>query len=361
MTQPAIAVSEIDTATRARRERALRYWLLAVAAMVFLIVIVGGATRLTESGLSITEWRPATGVFPPMSTEAWQAEFEKYQAIPQYAQRNLGMSLAAFKTIYRWEWTHRLLARLVGVVFALPFVFFLWRGWIKREMAGMLGLIFALGALQGVVGWWMVASGLADRTEVSQYRLATHLLLACLIFSALIWAALSVGTRSQIDQRREEIHPRIGLTARIILVLVFLQIYLGALVAGLRAGLVYNTWPLIDGALVPSASRLFFESPLWRNFFENALTAQFDHRMVAYTLLIVAMLHALDAARTLNNNAAIQSAVILAGAVTVQAFIGIFTLLTQAPIDLALIHQATAMVVLAIAVVHPAMLSVTTR
>ena len=316
-----------------------------------LIVIVGGATRLTESGLSITEWRPATGVLPPLTAEAWQGEFEKYQAIPQYAQRNLGMSLSSFKTIYWWEWTHRLLARLVGVVFAVPFAWFLWRGWIRRDMAGPLALIFGLGALQGAVGWWMVASGLADRTEVSQYRLATHLLLASLIFAALIWSALGFGEQRTAPADRA-VPRRLILTAQAILVLVLLQIYLGALVAGLRAGLVYNTWPLIDGAFVPTAARLLFETPLWRNVFENALTAQFDHRMVAYTLWIVAVLHAADVARTLKNSPAFQSAVMFAGAVTLQAFIGIFTLLMQAPIDLALIYQATAMVVLAMAVVH---------
>jgi cytochrome c oxidase assembly protein subunit 15 len=338
-------------APRAGRDRAIRLWLLAVAAMVFLLVIVGGATRLTESGLSITEWRPATGVMPPLSAEDWQAEFEKYQTIPQYALHNLGMTLTEFKTIFWWEWAHRLLARLVGVVFALPFVWFLWRGWIAREQAGKLALIFALGALQGAVGWWMVASGLADRTEVSQYRLATHLLLACLIFAALIWTAVGIGGARPSGHQAPA---RIRWTAWVLLVLVLAQIYLGALVAGLRAGLIYNTWPLIDGAFIPDAGGLLFETPLWRNFFENALTVQFDHRMAAYALLMLAILHALDVARTLKYSAAFQSAVMLAGAVTLQVITGIFTLLTQAPIDLALLHQGIAMAVLVIAVVHVA-------
>jgi cytochrome c oxidase assembly protein subunit 15 len=325
-----------------------------VAGLVFLLVLVGGATRLTESGLSITEWRPATGIPPPMNAGAWQAEFEKYQAIPQYTQRNLGMSLAEFKTIFWWEWTHRFLARVVGAAFALPFLWFLWKGWIGRAQARKLALIFVLGALQGAVGWWMVASGLADRTEVSQYRLATHLLLACLIFAALIGTALGIGALSARKTFNDSapIPARIRLTAQVLLALVFVQIYLGALVAGSRAGLLYNTWPLIDGSLVPDAGRLFLASPLWRNFFENALTVQFDHRMVAYALWLLALLHALDVARGLRDSAAIQSAVTLAGAVTVQAFVGIVTLLTQAPLDLALLHQAIAMAVLAVAVVH---------
>ena len=164
--------------------RAIRLWLYAVAALVLAMVLVGGATRLTESGLSITEWKPVMGTLPPLERAQWQAEFEKYQAIPQYRELNRGMSLDAFKTIYWWEWTHRLIGRSIGVVFLLPFLWFLWRGWIGPGLRGRLWVIFGLGALQGAVGWWMVASGLADRVEVSQYRLATHLVLACVIYVA---------------------------------------------------------------------------------------------------------------------------------------------------------------------------------
>ncbi|HVG51225.1 MAG TPA: COX15/CtaA family protein [Xanthobacteraceae bacterium] len=349
MTQPSITLSHVDTPERGNHARAIRLWLFAVAALVFVLVIVGGATRMTESGLSITEWRPATGIIPPFSEPAWQAEFEKYQTIPQYTQRNFGMTLSAFKTIYWWEWTHRFLARLVGVAFLLPFLFFLWRGWIGRDMAAKLAVIFGLGALQGAVGWWMVASGLSERTSVSQYRLAVHLTLASLIFAALIWAALRIGEKREGSA---SVPARLRWGGRLLLILVFFQIYLGALVAGLRAGLSYNTWPLIDGAFIPDAERMLFETPLWRNFFENTLTVQFNHRMMAYTLLIVAILHAIDMARNAPYGAATQSAIVLCGAITVQALVGIFTLLTQAPIDLALIHQAVAMGVLAVAVVH---------
>src|SRR5271170_6972969 len=172
-----------------RHACAIRLWLYAVAAMVLAIILVGGATRLTESGLSITEWRPVMGTLPPLDDAQWQAEFEKYQAIPQYRALNNGMSLDAFKTIYRWEWTHRLIGRVIGVVFLLPLLWFLWRGSIGPGLRTRLWLIFGLGALQGAVGWWMVASGLADRVEVSQYRLATHLVLACIIYIALLWTA----------------------------------------------------------------------------------------------------------------------------------------------------------------------------
>jgi heme a synthase len=331
--------------------RAIRLWLYAVAAMVLAIVLVGGATRLTESGLSITEWKPVMGVVPPLGDAQWQSEFEKYQAIPQYRGLNNGMSLDAFKSIYWWEWTHRLIARTIGFVFLVPFLWFWWRGAIGPSLRNRLWLIFGLGALQGVVGWWMVASGLAERVEVSQYRLATHLVLACLIYVALLWTAQR-WDRQPSAQIGEPAPVRIRFGAIALLILVLVQIYLGAIVAGLRAGHIYNTWPLIDGALVPDSARLFFNAPLWRNFFENTLTAQFDHRMLAYTIWIVALLHAFGAARAVKSGSVVTGAVWLAVAVTLQAALGIWTLLMVAPLSLALLHQAMAMIVLTIATVH---------
>jgi cytochrome c oxidase assembly protein subunit 15 len=332
-----------------RHNRAIRLWLYAVAALVFAMVLVGGATRLTESGLSITEWQPVMGALPPLGEAQWQAEFEKYQAIPQYRALNAGISLSAFKTIYWWEWTHRFLGRTIGVAFLLPFLWLLWRGWVAPGLRGRLWLIFGLGALQGAVGWWMVVSGLADRVEVSQYRLAAHLVLACVIYVALIWTAQRLDERTPIP-----VPARIRVSAGGLLVLVLAQIYLGALVAGLRAGYVYNTWPLIDGALVPSAARLFFDVPIWRNFFENTLTVQFDHRMLAYAIWLCVMWHVCDVARTVKKGPLLASAVILAAAVTVQAALGIWTLLMGAPVDLALMHQAMAMLVLTVATLHAA-------
>jgi heme a synthase len=329
------------------RRHAVRLWLLAVAALMFVTLVVGGATRLTESGLSIVEWKPVTGVVPPLGAPAWQAEFEKYQTIPQYRERNAGMSLDEFKTIYWWEWSHRLLARLIGGAFLVPFLWFLWRGFIEPQMRARLLTIFMLGGALGAVGWWMVASGLADRVSVSQYRLAFHLTLACAIFALMVWTAEGLAARVPIAAPG-----RIRAGAMTILLLVILQIYLGALVAGLRAGLIYNTWPLIDGSLVPDGARLFFQTPLWRNFFENTLTAQFDHRMVAYALWLLAVLHAADVARKVRSGVALTGALVLACAVTLQAALGIVTLLHQAPLALALTHQAMAIVVLTIAVVH---------
>jgi heme a synthase len=329
------------------RRRAIRLWLCAVAALVFAMVLVGGATRMTESGLSITEWKPVTGTLPPLSEIEWHSEFLKYQLIPQYRELNAGMTLAQFKTIYWWEWTHRLLGRAIGVAFLLPLLWFLWRGAIGPGLRSRLWLIFGLGALQGAVGWWMVASGLAERVEVSQYRLATHLLLACLIYVAIVWTALRLSPNARAAPPR-----RIRVSAIVLLVLVLLQIYLGALVAGLRAGLIYNTWPLIDGALVPTASALFFQVPWWRNLFENALTVQFDHRLVGYVLFVAAIAHVVDVVRTVRGGPALTGALVLASAVTIQAAIGILTLIYRTPLGLALMHQGMAMLVLTIAVGH---------
>lgn len=333
------------TAIESFHPRAVRRWLLCVAAMIFLTLVVGGATRLTESGLSIVEWKPVTGVLPPMTQGDWQAEFMKYQAIPQYRERNQGMSLDQFKTIYWWEWSHRLLARLTGAVFLLPFLVFLWRGWIPPHMRPRLWTLFASGALLGAVGWWMVASGLSGpRTSVSQYRLAFHLTLACAIYAGILWTA-------QQCVRREpgEGVARLRFSALAIVILVLVQIYLGALVAGLHAGLVYNTWPLIDGAFVPDASRLWFVTPLWRNFFENTLTVQFNHRMLAYAIWLAALLHCYAAWRVQH---AWRGAAIVAVLVTLQAALGIVTLLHQTPLGLALAHQMLAIVLFTAAIVH---------
>jgi cytochrome c oxidase assembly protein subunit 15 len=323
-------------------------WIGCLAALVFAMVIVGGATRLTQSGLSIVEWKPVTGVVPPLSQSEWQAEFDKYKTIPQYQRLNRGMSLDEFKSLFWWEWSHRLLGRTLGAVFLLPFLFFLWRGLIDRRLAGALLGIFALGAVQGAVGWWMVSSGLTERVVVSQYRLAFHLTLACLIYVALVVTAERYGERAPATP----VPRRIGVTAAGLVALVIAQIYLGALVAGLHAGLTYNTWPLIDGALVPSASSLLFDQPAWRNFFENPLTVQFDHRMVAYGLVAVALIHVVDVWRNVDGRALRIAAAALAIVVCAQVALGIATLLTAAPLALAMLHQAMALIVLTVVTLH---------
>lgn len=336
--------------------RIITLWLVAVAALILATLLVGGATRLTESGLSIVEWKPVTGTLPPMSQASWQAEFKKYQAIPQYRELNRGMSLEQFKTIYWWEWGHRLLGRLIGAVFLLPFLYFLWRGWIGRELRTRLWIIFGLGGLQGAVGWWMVSSGLSERVSVSQYRLAFHLTLACVIYAAVVWTLQRLWT---LDSTHAFSRQRA--TAMAIMALIVIQIYLGALVAGLDAGLTFNTWPLIDGAFVPAAERLWFETPWWRNLFENTLTVQFNHRMMAYLLVAVVILHAFDVLRSARRRIAMVGALTLVALVGIQGAIGIQTLLLQVPIALALVHQAMAVLVLTIAVLHAGRLTATRR
>src|SRR6266550_2479564 len=232
-----------------RIDRAVGLWLFLIAAMIGLMVVVGGLTRLTGSGLSITEWQPVTGVIPPLSDAAWQAEFAKYQGSPQYELLNRGMGLAGFKTIYWWEWTHRLLGRLLGAVFLIPFLVFLRQGRIDRTIAVRLGIIFLLGAAQGVLGWWMVESGLTgNRVAVSQYRLAAHLGLAMILFGYVFWTALEVigAARSHIASG-----PRFQIWAALLVALIFVQILLGAFMAGLDAGRAFSTWPSYAGAWIP--------------------------------------------------------------------------------------------------------------
>ena len=332
--------------------RAIRAWLYVIAGLVILMVVVGGATRLTDSGLSIVEWRPVTGTVPPLSEADWLAEFEKYKSSSEYQLVNKGMSLGAFKRIYWWEWGHRFLGRAIGVAFLLPFLFFLWRGWIEPKLKWRLWLVFALGGLQGAIGWWMVASGLVGREDVAQERLAIHLTVACLILVAIVSTARSIAPARTIEGDAPDSGPRrLVATAVALLTLIVVQIALGGLVAGLKAGLVHDTWPLIDGALVPARERLLFLDPAWRNFVDNHLTVQFTHRMGAYLVLALATVHAFDCVRTASG-APRTGAITLALVVGIQAAIGVLTLLWHVPLLLALAHQFGAIVVLVLATVH---------
>jgi len=327
----------------ANADTAVRVWLGSVVTLIFAMVVVGGATRLTGSGLSITEWKPILGAIPPLSAADWQEAFDKYRQIPQYQLVNKGMSLAEFQFIYWWEWGHRFLGRFIGVAFAIPFIAFAVAGYIRRDLAPSLIALFALGALQGFMGWYMVQSGLVDRVSVSQYRLAAHLGLAAVIYAAMIWVLLGVGQPARAVKQSWA-----WLSAAGLLVFSFVQIVLGAFVAGMKAGFAYNTWPLMDGALIPDG--LFVMQPWHINLFENALTVQFNHRMAAYLLFAWAIVHALAMVRT--GRIGQMSALALAGAVTLQAVLGIWTLIAQVPLSLGLVHQAGAFVVLAIAVYH---------
>jgi cytochrome c oxidase assembly protein subunit 15 len=336
--------------SQADRMQPVRRWLYVIAALVALMVVLGGTTRLTGSGLSITEWKPVTGIVPPLSEADWQAEFDKYKSIPQYQQINSGMSLNEFKLIYGWEWSHRALGRLLAIVFLVPFFWFVSRGLVDRALGWKLGGLFALGGLQGAVGWWMVASGLSERTDVSQYRLAVHLTLACFILAAIVAMATSLEVRRK--ERAPSARVRYGAIA--ILGLVFMQIFLGALVAKTNAGLTFNTWPLIDGNFIPPVASLLAMNPWWKNLFENVLTVQFDHRMTAYALFALAAWHAFNTER--NTRPSPLGASILFALVTAQVMLGVLTLLWAAPLPLALLHQLGAIAVLVAATRHLALL-----
>jgi cytochrome c oxidase assembly protein subunit 15 len=325
--------------------RAVRFWLIAVAGLVFLMVLVGGATRLTESGLSITKWKPITGILPPLNGAEWQAEFDRYKQIPQFAKLNPDMTLDGFKAIFWWEWAHRLLARIVGAAFILPGLWFWWRGQLKGALGRQVAAATGLLALEPIVGWWMVTSGLSERTEVAQERLALHLVIAAATFGALIYAAVGLG-----DPPRAATAPRgFAISAWIFAALVFCQLGLGALVAGLRAGLIYNTWPLMGSSLVPGEA---FHPSALQAIFGDPATAQFDHRMIAYAVVAFAIVQAVASLRAAPASLLASRAMFLAAVALLQVGLGIATLVTFVPIELALAHQALALALFGLAIVH---------
>jgi len=328
----------ITTTVEADRLRPVRIWLYVIALMVLVMVAVGGITRLSGSGLSITSWEPISGVIPPLTDQAWQAEFDGYKQIPQYAVNNPDMTLEGFKAIFWPEWTHRLLGRIIGLVFAVPFLVFLIQRRFSWKLAGPLAMLFVAGGLQGVLGWWMVTSGLENLTSVSQYRLAAHLSAALVLFLALIWVARS------LEPKRHE--AAATLTARwplvILMLMIAVQIAAGGFVAGLKAGMGYNTWPLMDGALIPSGLGVMV--PLWRNIFENAETVQFIHRSIAY-LIVLYVAFLLYRQSRAGGFAGVNAWMPrLSLIVLLQVVLGITTLLTFVPLPLALTHQAVAFV-----------------
>jgi cytochrome c oxidase assembly protein subunit 15 len=311
----------------------VRGWLYFTAFLIFCMVIVGGATRLTDSGLSITEWQPLLGAIPPLTEADWLVAFEKYRQIPEYQLINKGMSLDEFKFIYWWEWAHRFLGRFIGIVFLLPFLYFAFTGSLTAKMLVRFAVLFVLGGLQGALGWYMVASGLVDRVDVSQYRLSAHLTLATVIFGAILWVAFGLARNRHLPSRGIE------WMALALAGLVVLQVAAGGFVAGLDAGMGYNTWPLMDGQLVPKG--LFVMSPAWANLFENAMTVQFNHRVLAYVIAVAAAGYAYVVQT--------KAAGLILLAVILQIVFGIWTLLWQVPLWLGLVHQGGALVGLAAA------------
>jgi cytochrome c oxidase assembly protein subunit 15 len=327
--------------------RTLAIWLFAVCGLIALMVVVGGLTRLTGSGLSITEWKPIHGALPPLSLEEWQEEFDAYRQIPQYQLINKGMSLDEFKAIFWWEWGHRNLGRLIGMAFLLPFLVFWFRGQVERPLVPRLIGLFILGGLQGFMGWYMVASGLTERVDVSQYRLVAHLGLALVIYAAIFMTALPLW-RSEWPARRDP-HP-LHRWSHVVAALIFFQILLGGFVAGTDAGLTYNTWPLMDEAIIPAGA--WASDPVWRAPFEDVTTIQFNHRMMGYVVFIAVVALVVAALRQAVTGWKRTAGWLLLGAVVLQVAIGIWTLIAVMPIWLAAMHQFGAVVLLTAALLH---------
>lgn len=333
-------------------KRAVRNWLIFVSCLIFVMVVVGGATRLTGSGLSITEWKPITGAIPPLSHGAWMAEFDLYRATPQYRLLNAGMSLGEFQFIYLWEWGHRQLGRFIGLAYMLPLLWFAVRGAVRGRLLVTLAVIGLLGGLQGAIGWIMVHSGLQPgMTAVAPVKLMLHLLAACILLACVVAVIVRLSPRAEARSTG-----RVRWLAGLLVAGSFAQIGLGALVAGLHAGLTYNTWPLMDGRFIPDAATLAPLDPWWMNMLATVPAVQFNHRMGAYILLALAIFHAVDvrrlAAAGRASAGAAHRAIALAGVIAVQGVIGVATLLLAVPIWAGLLHQACALAVLVTAVIH---------
>ena len=338
----AISSAAVSQAEAPERQRGLSNLLLVVAGLVFAMVVVGGITRLTESGLSITEWKPIRGAIPPLTQADWQHAFDLYKQTPQFREvaGPAGMTLPGFKFIFFWEWVHRLLGRIIGLVFFVPLVYFALRGKVDRALAGRLFVIFVLGAIQGAVGWYMVKSGLVDDPRVSQYRLTAHLGLAFLIYAAMFWTALELlsAERAPPSPARRRVHAyAVGLTA-----LIFVMVLSGGIVAGIHAGLAYNTFPLMNGHVVPPEYLTL--QPWYLNLFSNIAAVQFDHRLIAWLLfLLVPWFWSRARSLPLRPRARLALNLLLL-ALAAQITLGISTLLLVVPVPLAAAHQAGALI-----------------
>jgi heme a synthase len=329
------------TALPHRNSPAVSIWLWSIAFLIFCMIIVGGATRLTDSGLSITEWQPLLGAIPPLTEAHWLDAFTKYQQIPEYQIQNRGMSLADFKFIYWWEWAHRFLGRVIGFAFIIPLIYFIFTQRIVRSLWPRLFLLFMIGGLQGALGWYMVSSGLSERVDVSQYRLAAHLTLATLLFAAVVYIAL---TLNGVARRSVWWGSNFAL---VFIALLFLQVAAGGFVAGLDAGHAAYDWPTMNNEWLPSGIATL--QPIWRNWFDNALSVQFNHRLLAYGIFLIAAVQALLLRQ--------RSSHVVFIAVLAQVLLGISTVMGQVKLHTALAHQATAMLLLAFAVRHYVMVS----
>jgi len=342
-------LSHAETTPINPNHKAIAIWLLACCATIFGMIILGGVTRLTGSGLSMVEWAPIMGVLPPLNQAEWQETFLLYQQFPEYQVKNFNMSLDDFKSIFWFEYGHRLLGRSIGIIFLLPFLFFLLKGKIEKALAPKLITMFVLGGLQGLMGWYMVKSGLVNDPHVSQYRLTAHLGLAIVIYSYMLWVAFDL-LYPKLNSQRE--NPSLARLALIISTIIFITALSGGFVAGTRAGYAFNTFPLMDGRLIPIG--LFELSPIWRNFFENIVTVQFDHRVLATLLFLIIPAFWLKAGKLASEGMlqplAKTGSHLLFAALALQITLGISTLLLVVPVALAAAHQAGAVVLLTAAI-----------
>ena len=329
-------------------QKPIAIWLLICCALVFAMVVVGGVTRLTDSGLSMVEWRPIVGTIPPITDSDWEEVFKKYHETPQYKKINQGMSADEFKGIFWWEYSHRLLGRVIGLVFFIPFIFFLVRKKIDRPLGLKLAGIFLLGGLQGLMGWYMVKSGLVDNPHVSQYRLTAHLSLAFIIYAAMFHVALDLLSP---DVNRLDGSKRIQnlqCFSQVLIGLIFFMVLSGGFVAGIRAGLAYNTFPLMNGHFIPP--EIFVLEPWYRNFFENMATVQFDHRMIAWILAILVPVFWYKSRQIALSGSARLACNLFLIMLAIQICLGIATLLMVVPLPLAVSHQAGAMLLFTAAI-----------
>ena len=323
-------------------------WLLLCCTMLFSMVVVGGVTRLTHSGLSIVEWQPLVGTLPPLNEQAWQEVFQKYRQTPEYRQVNFGMSLAEFKGIFWWEYAHRLLGRVIGLAYLLPFLYFFVRRQVDRPLAWKLAGIFVLGGLQGALGWYMVQSGLIDDPRVSQYRLTAHLGLALAIYAAMLWVALELIAPRQLP-RHDPSHRGLWRFSLALTALIFVMALSGGLVAGIRAGLAYNTFPLMNGHWVPPG--ILTLEPWYSNFFNNLATVQFNHRLLAWLLAALVPWFWWRATRVAMTPRARLWCHLLPAVLALQIGLGIITLLFAVPVALGAAHQAGALLLLTTALI----------
>lgn len=324
--------------TTDENDRLIAYWLFFCAAVIFGMILLGGVTRLTESGLSMVDWKPLMGVIPPMSEADWQHMFDKYKQFPEYQKINMGMSLEAFKSIFMYEYLHRVLGRLIGIIFILPFLYFYLTKRIKKGLTPKLITMLIGGGFQGLLGWYMVKSGLVDQPDVSQYRLTAHLGAAVLIFGFILWTAF--GLVNETSQQPKDL----SIFSYSLSGLIFLMILSGGLVAGTKAGYAYSTWPLMGDSFIPSG--LYSMSPLWLSAFEDITTIQFNHRIFAYCIVLLVVLFTIKALKANIQGAARTGLFVLIGLLILQVTLGVSTLIYHVPIPIAAAHQVVAVALL---------------